>query len=209
VKAKYEKTDAKFSCPASVAKLLRCNARKLTYDEYFIGICCENAALWTYKEGKFFRQMVVQHIYDDARTDEDSAETVLENAVKNVAEAKLVLKKAEETEANAVKSLDEKKEWRKTVQKRALFLAKEAMKEDNSDLETDEEMKNSKKKKIDEEEDKLTCKICLEKFDDEHIEAAIIPCGHKFCYRCLDSIAPYNCPTCRAKFTMRKVYKLY
>ena len=78
--------------------------------------------------------MVVQHIYDDARTDEDSAETVLENAVKNVAEAKLVLKKAEETEANAVKSLDEKKEWRKTVQKRALFLAKEAMKEDNSDL---------------------------------------------------------------------------
>jgi hypothetical protein len=78
--------------------------------------------------------MTVQHIYEDARKAEDSAETVCENADAKVVEAKKVLENAEQTAADAVKSLEERKKWRKTVQKRALFLAKEAMKEDNSEI---------------------------------------------------------------------------
>ena len=81
-----------------------------------------------------FRQMTVQHIYEDARKDEDFAETAVENADAKVVEAKKVLVNSEKTAAEAAQVLDEKKKWRKTVQKRALFLANEAMKEDNSDL---------------------------------------------------------------------------
>jgi len=210
---KYEKTDAKFSCPASISHKVVCDAKELTYDEFYVGSCCKNAALWTYELGKFDRQMTLQFIYDDARKAEDSAEREAENADAKVVEAKKILEKAEKTAADAATSLGEKKKWRKTVQKRALFLANEAMKEDNSDLadETDEdEMENRKKRKIDEEEaDKLTCKICFEKYDNEHIEATIIPCGHKSCFQCLSSLTPKNCPTCRARFTKRNLYKLY
>ena len=85
-------------------------------------------------EGKFDRQMTLQFIYDDARKAEDSAEREAENADAKVVEAKKILEKAEKTAADAATSLGEKKKWRKTVQKRALFLANEAMKEDNSDL---------------------------------------------------------------------------
>jgi len=211
---KYEKTDAIFACPASISGKQRCSVTELTYDEYYVGSCCENAAQWTYKTGKLFRQKTVQLIYENARKDEDTAETRLENADKKVAEARNLLEKATQNQINSDRSLGEKKKWRKTVQKRALFLANEAMKEDNSDLEADEtdekEIENRKKRKMDDEEaDKLTCKVCLEKYDNEHIEATIIPCGHKSCFQCLSSLPRKNCPTCRARFTKRNLYKLY
>ena len=85
-------------------------------------------------KGKLFRQKTVQLIYENARKDEDTAETRLENADKKVAEARNLLEKATQNQINSDRSLEEKKKWRKTVQKRALFLANEAMKEDNSDL---------------------------------------------------------------------------
>ena len=85
-------------------------------------------------EGKLCRQMTVQHIYEDARKAEDAAETVSENADGKVVEAKKVLENLELAAADAVKSLEARKKWRKTVQKRALFLAKEAMTEDNSEI---------------------------------------------------------------------------
>lgn len=44
--AKFETTDAKFKCP-----LKRCNADNLSYDEQYIGSCCEPASLWTQKTG--------------------------------------------------------------------------------------------------------------------------------------------------------------
>ncbi|CBY18623.1 unnamed protein product [Oikopleura dioica] len=218
-KAKYEKTDAKFSCPACLSKneSLRCNTKELTYDEYYVGSCCKNAGLWTYKTGKLFRQMTVQHIYEDARKDEDSAETAVENADAKVVEAKKVLENCEKTACEAAHVLDEKKKWRKTVQKRALFLANEAMKEDNSDLEDSdyepEDGESEAAEEADEEHEflleKMSCKVCMEKFDDEHPEATIIPCGHKSCFHCLSSLPNKACPTCRAEFTMENVYKLY
>jgi len=41
--AKFEPTDAKFKCPKK-----KCDADQLTYAEFFIGTCCENASLWAH-----------------------------------------------------------------------------------------------------------------------------------------------------------------
>ena len=57
-KAKYEKTDAKFSCPAFLSKKEKCTAKELTYDEYYVGSCCKNANLWTYKTGKELTKLI-------------------------------------------------------------------------------------------------------------------------------------------------------
>ena len=73
--------------------------------------------------------------------------------------------------------------------------------EDSDRVETDEE--------YEELLDKVSCKVCMEKFDDEHPEATIIPCAHKFCFKCLSSLPQKNCPNCRARFTMKNVYKLH
>jgi hypothetical protein len=50
-----------------------------------------------------------------------------------VVTARKTLETAEKKAKNANDKLNEMKKWRKTVQKRALFLAKKSMTEDNSD----------------------------------------------------------------------------
>ena len=42
--AKLEVTDAKFKCPSGVEK---CNADQLSWEEFWVGACCENASRWT------------------------------------------------------------------------------------------------------------------------------------------------------------------
>jgi hypothetical protein len=44
--AKFESTDAKFKCP-----LKKCNADELSYEEQYIGSCCEPASKWMQKTG--------------------------------------------------------------------------------------------------------------------------------------------------------------
>lgn len=41
--AKFEKTDAKLSCPAMDNK---CGAKNLSCDQFMVGTCCENAPYW-------------------------------------------------------------------------------------------------------------------------------------------------------------------
>jgi len=76
----------------------------------------------------------INKIYRDSRDEEDKSETRVENAHQKVEELRKSLEEAEIVEEKELDELREKKKWRKTVQKRALFLAADAMKEDNSDL---------------------------------------------------------------------------
>ncbi|CBY17762.1 unnamed protein product [Oikopleura dioica] len=94
-----------------------------------------------------------------------------------------------------------KKKWRKTVQNRALFLATDAMKEDNSDSENESEPEN----------DENSCKICFEKYESEgdRQKAAIVACGHQFCCGCLSSLPRKSCPTCRTAFNKKRILKLF
>jgi len=45
--AKFEESDAKFKCPVQ-----KCNADQLSFAEFHIGSCCENASRWTQKTCK-------------------------------------------------------------------------------------------------------------------------------------------------------------
>ncbi|CAG5077908.1 Oidioi.mRNA.OKI2018_I69.PAR.g8841.t1.cds [Oikopleura dioica] len=103
----------------------------------------------------------------------------------------------------AQKDLEDKKKYRRKVQKRALLLANYVMKEDNNDLENDQQSE------VKSEAEDRKCKVCFEKYDDDHPEAAIFPCGHKSCYNCLTSLTQKICPICRAEFTGDKILKLY
>ena len=90
----------------------------------------------------------VNKIYEHTKTDRKNIErkiTVcgekIEKAKEDLRAAKLALVKAKESLDSSEKELKDEneklaknKEWRKKVQKRALILAKHAMKEDNSDL---------------------------------------------------------------------------
>ena len=49
--------------------------------------------------------------------------------------------------------------------------------------------------------DKIICNICMENEKD----CTLIPCGHCFCYKCVNHID--NCPTCRSEFNqIQKIF---
>ena len=51
---------------------------------------------------------------------------------------------------------------------------------------------------IDSEEEKeisKTCPICLDNYSDIHVS----PCGHTFCWSCIQKLTNNDCPICRKK----------
>ncbi|CAG5099708.1 Oidioi.mRNA.OKI2018_I69.XSR.g16646.t1.cds [Oikopleura dioica] len=179
---------------------------ELSFSESVVGSCCEKAAIRLPPTEKFEFVLIVNRIYERARKDEDIAEEKVKDAKKEVANAKKVLKFAEDKENEACKELEKKKIWRKKVQKRSVLLTKHAMKEENSDLESSDELVEVDGEK---ENKKLKCKVCFELFDDEHREAVLTTCGHKACFKCLSSLPQKTCPTCRADFTEDKILKIF
>ena len=83
---------------------------------------------------KFERLTIVNIILKESRKEEDKHETKVEDANKEVEICREALEAAEKRASDELDELNEKKKWRRTVQKRAFFLANETMKEDNSDL---------------------------------------------------------------------------
>ena len=80
-------------------------------------------------------------IHKEARREEGKAELKAESDDKEVETCRVALENAENALENAEKNakesnveLEKKKKWRKTVQKRFLFVAKIVAEEDNSDL---------------------------------------------------------------------------
>jgi len=156
----------------------------------------------------------------------ENAEKAAEDAVKDLKDAiKTAVKAAENVEKateNAIKALEEslksekeakdahgelwyKKKWRKRVQKRALLTSKMAMKEDNSDIESENDENNSDEPKAGE-----PCTVCFEIYGEgDRQKAVVIPCGHQACFGCLSSPSLKTCPSCRADFTMDRVFKLF
>jgi len=204
--AQFELSDARFKCPAE-----ECGANQLSFDEFCVGTCCKDASLWTQDDLKFEILGIINTIYKESRKDENDAEIDFETAEKKVETIRKTLESAEKKAKDARDALNDKKKWRKTVQKRAFFFAKEAMTEDNSDIENDEEPRDEKADEPDEREnDDNSCKVCFGKYDkNECLRAAVIPCGHQSCFKCLSSLSEKNCPSCRAEFTDEKLMKLY
>ncbi|CBY17761.1 unnamed protein product [Oikopleura dioica] len=77
-KQEFEKTDAKFKCPSEIQK---CDANQLSYEEFYVGTCCENASRWTDKKRKLERLEIVNEIYKRSRFAESEAERDAERAM--------------------------------------------------------------------------------------------------------------------------------
>ena len=73
-------------------------------------------------------------IHKEARKEESKAELKVETDDKEVETCRVALENAEKKAKESNDELEKKKKWRKTVQKRFLFVAKIAAEEDNSDL---------------------------------------------------------------------------
>ncbi|CAG5088373.1 Oidioi.mRNA.OKI2018_I69.PAR.g11820.t1.cds [Oikopleura dioica] len=229
-KAKFEKTDAKFKCYAGRSK--GCGADQLNYREFYVGTCCENAALRA-DDYRYETLKIVNEIFEETRDEEGIVEKRVEDAEKQVESSRKVmevdqklveevLKKAqessqafEEAKVDAEKCKEELakiRKWRKKVQKRSLVLSKAAMKEDNSDAESSgesDEPETKKSKGGEENNEDDNCKICCEVFSEAHPLAALTACGHIACFNCLSNLPQKTCPTCRKKFTKRNILKLF
>ncbi|CBY34304.1 unnamed protein product [Oikopleura dioica] len=156
--AKFVKTDAKFSCPSCGPQ---CGVKNLSCDQYMVGTCCENASSWIGNDScHFANYWSLNKIYAESRDEEGNAETkpeiadmkvktsekALENAKKVLEDAENALEHAKNLSKATHAELNEKKKWRRTVQKRTLFLATIALKDDNSDLQNDNGQKRKNQK---------------------------------------------------------------
>ncbi|CBY10828.1 unnamed protein product [Oikopleura dioica] len=57
--------------------------------------------------------------------------------------------------------------------------------------------------------DRNSCAICLEKYDDKKRIECTLLCGHRSCFECLTQLPNKNCPTCRKAFTNEQIIKLF
>ncbi|CBY37728.1 unnamed protein product [Oikopleura dioica] len=57
--------------------------------------------------------------------------------------------------------------------------------------------------------DRNSCAICLEKYDDKKRIECTLLCGHRSCFECLNKLPYKNCPTCRKAFTNQQIIKLF
>lgn len=173
---------------------MRCGAENLSFDQLIVGTCCAQASRWIH-EFKFYHDSVLGQIYAESREEEGEAELMVETSDENVDNCRKALEEAIKRAKTAHDQLNDKKKWRKIVQKRRLLVGKAAMKEDNSDLESENEAE---------------CTVCFEIYGEGNRQkSAIIPCGHQACHGCLSSLLQKSCPTCRADFTDDKILKLF
>lgn len=204
--AKFEKSDAKFRCQR------QCGAENLSFDQFIIGTCCEEAFRWS-GTLTFYKMTLLNKIYAESRDEEGKAEDKVETADETVATCRKALEDAEICAKNARDELDEKKKWRRKIQTRAQFITSIEMKKDNPNKDNEQGVDN-KVQNSDERNDTSiegqTCTVCFEIYaEGDRQKSVIIPCGHQACFGCLSSLPEKSCPTCRAQFTNDKVFKLY
>ncbi|CAL1710963.1 unnamed protein product [Somion occarium] len=55
------------------------------------------------------------------------------------------------------------------------------------------------------------CDVCLEPYgwEEQARTPHAIPCGHIFCYSCLQLTTPSNCPLCRKAFLPQRIKKIH
>ena len=59
-----------------------------------------------------------------------------------------------------------------------------------------------------EEDSRLFCQICREKYNDDDRVQCVLHCRHSACENCLNTLPAKNCPSCRNPFTDDQIIKL-
>ncbi|CAG5111119.1 Oidioi.mRNA.OKI2018_I69.chr2.g5453.t1.cds [Oikopleura dioica] len=59
------------------------------------------------------------------------------------------------------------------------------------------------------DEKRSSCKVCLEVYNGTIRQECALQCGHRSCFRCLNSLPRKICPICRKAFTAEQILKLF
>merc|ERR1711934_510052 len=139
--AKFEKSDALFRCPREGCPREGCGVQNLSFAEYMVGSCCKKASVWSYVPAKYGNFFKLTKIYAEIKV--ETAQEKVKTCQKALEDAKTALENAEKEAECSLVELKVKNKWRRKVQNRTFFLAKIAMKEDNSDFEDYDEDENT------------------------------------------------------------------
>jgi len=177
-------TDAIFKCPAK-----NC-ASKLSFSEFFDGMCCKQQQFVQYES-----QKDVAERFDEARKNEvntkkeqKKAKRVFEELEKKMVEAKTDLEKKE------LKMREASNKRRKIQEEmRTAFLS------------AAHELRDPEKP----EENRTECDICLEEYNNDERRESVLYCGHRSCFKCLTDLPKKLCPICRKEFTAEQIIKFF
>lgn len=179
-----------FTSPGNIFKcpLESCSRTNLSFAEFYARKCCESKTKCDeIKE------------YDDAqKIDHDYMENIM-HAHKKLGNLHI---KANEEYDNAKKMFENAKE--------KLEINKDKLKdaEDKIALYFIRTAAAITEGKPIEEDPRLLCKICCEKYNDADRVQCVLLCRHSSCEKCLTALPNKTCPVCREPFTTDQIIKL-
>jgi hypothetical protein len=219
-----KRSDAKFRCPGSALNQ-SCGAENLSFDDFFLGSCCETALRWTDSVNDHYEKIKrIQFLYEDSNREiNDHKKSLKTNTHRlDVYERHIEISrnKVEAVKKQLMLAQDEVKRNEACLEK-----AKNEITKCEEKIAAGEETSRKRKArmmvfcaamvdaekvpKIDTDADKNTCNVCLENYSSPDRQECALPCGHRFCYKCLLELPQKTCPTCRQDFTVDQIYKLF
>ncbi|CAG5098380.1 Oidioi.mRNA.OKI2018_I69.XSR.g15615.t1.cds [Oikopleura dioica] len=189
----FDKSDAVFKCPAFSTDG-SCNSDKISFHEFYLGSCCEQASKWLTDNDKARKKKldVIAKLHEDIerekkRTKRECEEVKKSNAqmenlqrlkkvsiertLKEIEEIDRKLGKKREVQEAMEKKLEEKDREMDIVSKRYKQLSYEYHEITKKDDEKEEEEENS---------GAATCQVCFEKYSDDYESRKWLlrHCGH-------------------------------
>ncbi|CAG5094450.1 Oidioi.mRNA.OKI2018_I69.XSR.g13567.t1.cds [Oikopleura dioica] len=224
---KFDKSDAKFRCPAFSATE-SCKSENLSFQEFYLGSCCEPGSKWLTDNEKAQRKklIIIKNIHAEAKREQTKLEAeskqqkwtvqrmeklqskkkqmantlseCYQKILEEIEEIAPKIEDARKTHEGSTKRLLEKEKEVDMVAKRYKQLSYEYHAVEVKEKSAKEKMKGNGR-----------CKVCLEEYSNNslHHKCALRKCGHVSCKECLERILTesYNdyalCPHCRKSFT--------
>jgi len=193
-----------FKCPQK-----SCSRTDLSFKEFYFESCCESKT-----DSSEVRK------YDDAeKIDHDYIENILQvhkkyGVLQIQAQAKYdkadeIFEKTEESLIQAQANHDKaKKTFEEAEEKLKNTEAKLKNIEDQMAIYFERTATSIKEGKSIEEDPRLFCKICCEKFNETDRVRCVLLCRHSSCEKCLTSFPSKKCPVCRKPFADNQIIKL-
>ncbi|CBY10601.1 unnamed protein product [Oikopleura dioica] len=171
-----------FKCPNK-----NCDRQDLSFQEFYSKSCCNN--ILDTSSLDFNDSHIIDHdLLQKISVLHKKSGILKENAQLRYEEIKKKLEKAEK-EMN-----DKEEEFEKIENKMAHYFSRT--------------LNNITEGKPIEEDNRLFCKICFEKYNDDDRVQCVLLCRHSLCAKCLNTLPDKTCPVCRNPFTDDQIIKL-
>ncbi|CAG5094465.1 Oidioi.mRNA.OKI2018_I69.XSR.g13581.t1.cds [Oikopleura dioica] len=226
----FEKSDAKFRCPAFSATE-SCKSENLSFEEFYLGSCCEPGSKWLTDNRKAQRNklFIVRNIHAEAKREQTELEVLSR-------QQKSTVKKMEREQSNrkemakdyyeyyqmTLKEIEENAPKIKDARKAHEGIMEEVLEKEK---EVDKAAKRYKQLSYEylsvEAKENMKgngrCKSCLEEYSNDslHHKCALRKCGHVSCKECLEGVLMVRleswnvdyalCSVCQESFTLSDI----